>query len=141
MTNSERIPVLGAFIRRRPQKNFLKAIWEEANRNLERYYVVEQRQFITEAFDIEAWEDARMFSDLTFSDILSTYAAAIADFNAALKDVKEFEEVYSSSIDRKTRENAEVLHGKKEILEEKFQKLRPMIVSAQKSLREILVKS
>ena len=136
----ERLPLVGPFLRRRPQKNFLMALWNEVNGNLERYYVVEQRQFITEPFDIEAWEEARMFSRLQFSSGLLEYAAAVRDFNAALKDMKEFEGIYSSSIEKKTRANAEVLHAKKEALEEKLQYLRPVIVSAQKALREMLAK-
>jgi hypothetical protein len=140
MNRLERLPLVGPFIRRRPQKNFLVALWDEVNRNLERYYVVEQRQFITEAFDIEAWEEARMFLSLAFPDALVGYAAAVRDFNAVLRDMKEFEGIYSSSIEKKTRENAHILHAKKEALDEQFQRLRPLIVSAQEALREMLVK-
>ncbi|NTV29652.1 MAG: hypothetical protein HGA80_06190 [Candidatus Omnitrophica bacterium] len=134
-----RLPIVGLFWRRKPPKNLLLALWDEANRNLERYYVVEQRNFITEPFDSEALDEARLLGGVKFQAELTAYASAIRDFNVALQDVKAFEGVYASGIDHKTRENAEILHAKKEALDEQFKRLYPVIVAAQKVLREMLV--
>jgi hypothetical protein len=138
MTAVKGLSIIGSFFQRRPQKNFLMNLWGEVNRNFERYYVIEQRQFITEPFDVEAWEDAAIFSDCHFPRELKDYAAAIQGFNRALKEVKDFEDVYSSSIEHKTRANAEILHAKKEFLQDQFNDIRQKITAAQASLRSIL---
>jgi hypothetical protein len=130
--------IFGGLFQRRPHRNFLTDLKAEVDRNLERSYVVEQRQFITEPFDSQAWEEVRTFSSYHFSKELMEYAVTVQDFNQDLKGIKDFEEVYSSSLDMKTRDNAEILHAKKEVLREKFNAIRTKITAAQSSLRCML---
>ncbi|MBF0485187.1 MAG: hypothetical protein HQL16_01605 [Candidatus Omnitrophica bacterium] len=141
MLVTDRMPFLKPFFRQKPRKNFLVALWHEINLNLERYFVVEQRQFITEPFENNACHEARTFASLKFPRELTEYAHAVDQFNALFREMKEFEAFYSSSIDKKTKENAEILHQQKESLQVMFNGLRPKIDAAQSSLRRLLEKS
>jgi len=138
MIDLGRIPFLGVIWRGQTGKNLIKAVCDEASRNLERYQVFEQRQFITDVFEIEACELAKISCGIDFTEEILSYASTVQDFNASLKDVKDFEEFYISDLVHKTRENAEMLHFKKEFLEEKLKRMRPIIVSAQKCLNDLL---
>ncbi len=135
-----RVPLLSVIFRGRGVNRLLKNVYEEANRNLERYYVSEQRRFITDAFEIQVLEAAQTYLVINFPEEVISYADAVIDFNATLKDVKDLEAVYISNLAHKTRENAERLHSKKEALEQKMLRMKPIIVSAQKSLLDLLHK-
>ncbi len=129
-----------ASLKKRCQKNFLLNLLNEMNDNLERYFVIDQRQFISMGFEMVAWDEARHFSGLQFPPELDDYAVALEDFNRAFADSRAFEEDYSSSIDHKTLESAQVLHAKKEALAEKFKVIQPKIICAQKVLRVMMEK-
>ena len=134
--------MLSAFFRpavnRRRQKKILFDLLAEINTNLECFYVIDQRQFISRGLDLEVWEDAKEFSGITFSQEMQAYAAALADFNRLFASMRAFEEMYSSSIDNKTRANAEILHARKEALEENIKAVQPHILTAQKIIRALL---
>jgi len=132
--------LLRPFLKKHGQKNFLLALLEEINSNLERYYVIDQRQFITMDFEMGVWEEARHFSGAQFPGEILDYAAALEDFNRVFADCQAFEVTYSASIDNKTLETAKVLHAKKEALEEKFRSLQPRIMAAQQALRVMMEK-
>jgi hypothetical protein len=132
--------LLSPLLRKSGQKNFLLRLLSEINSNLERYYVIDQRQFITMDFEMSAWEEARHFSGVQYPGDVLDYASALEDFNRAFADCRAFEVTYSASIDNKTLETAKVLHAKKEAIEEKFRSLQPRIIAAQKALRAIIVK-
>jgi hypothetical protein len=127
--------LLSPFLKKRSQKNFLLSLLNEINSNLEKYYVIDQRQFITMDFEMSAWEEARHFSGSQFPGEVLDYASALEDFNRTFADCRALEETYSSSIDNKTLEAAKVLHAKKEAVEEKFRSVQPKIIAAQKALR------
>ncbi len=92
---------------------------QELKTNFERVCVMEQRQFIT--MKLERKGDVP-------ADLLE-YATAVDEFNAAFDDHNTFEAFYSSSIDHKTRENALILDQKYDLLNEKFQKARKIIIN------------
>ena len=117
------------------KRNFLLELLNEVNTNMERFYVIDQRQFISMNFEMQAWEEARHFSGADFPSEVKEYATALEDFNRTFDDCRACEEVYSSSIENKTLEAAKVLHAKKEALEEKFKNIQPRILTAQKALR------
>ncbi|MBF0618574.1 MAG: hypothetical protein HQL19_00220 [Candidatus Omnitrophica bacterium] len=131
-------PLLRSVFRREQKKNFILALLNEISANLEKYLVIEQRQFITMDFEVQAWEEARHFTSVDFAPEVEEYAREVERFNAAFADCRAFEEHYSSSIDQKTRANAEVLHAKKEALLEQFNVIRPKIEAAQKAVRAML---
>jgi hypothetical protein len=127
--------LLSPFLKKRRQKNFLFNLWNEVNSNLERYYVIDQRQFITMDFELKTWEDVRHFFGIRLPAEVLEYASALEDFNRAFADCCAFEATYTSNIDNKTLENAQILHAKKETLDEKFRSVQPKIIAAQKALR------
>ncbi len=127
--------------RKKPRtKKFLLLLWEEMYTNLERYYVIDQRRFISMGFEIKAWDDARYKSGLNFPAQVLAYGAAIEDFNATLEDVHVFEKHYSLDKATMTKENAQILHDKKEVLDRKFESIQPKIIAAQNALRVIMDK-
>ena len=132
--------LLRPFIKKPRSKNFLLVLSEEMNTNLERYYVIDQRQFINVGFETRAWEDTKNLSGFKFSDKILDYAETLEDFNAALADIRAFEKQYSSDAATMTRENAQILHDKKETLDKKFSAIQPKIIAAQKALRMIMDK-
>jgi len=127
--------LLRPFLRKRSRKNFLLSLLNEINSNLEKCYVIDQRQFITMDFEMSAWGEARHFSGVQFPEEVLDYASSLEDFNRTFADCRAFEETYTSSIDNKTLEAAKVLHAKKEALEDKFRSVQPKISAAQKALR------
>lgn len=132
--------LLRPFFKRRHRKNFLLLLWHEMNANMERYYVIDQRQFITAPFEMGAWDEAERFSGQKFPLEVLDYAVALEEFNAALADVQLFEGKYLSSLEHKTLENAQILHDKKEALELKVKTIQQKIVSAQNALRAMMEK-
>ena len=128
------------FIKKTRQKNFLLELWIEINTNLERFYVISQREFISSAFDLQAWDEAKLYSGFIFPTEVLKCAAILENFNRTFAEMRTFEEFYSSSIDNKTRANAEILHAKKEQLEEQVKVIEDAILLAQKNLRTMLDK-
>ncbi len=130
--------LLSPLLQKRRQRSLLLELWREINANLERFYVIDQRQFIASPFDMDAWHAAKAYSGLHFDKKLHLYAEVLTEFNNGYYDVKQYEEMYSSSIDNKTRANAEILHAKKEFLDQRVNALQPHILTAQTILRSML---
>lgn len=122
------------------KKKLLLELWHEINANLESYYVLDQRQFISTKFELQAWNEAQQFLKVRFPQELYDYAGAIKEFNASFAAMKGYEEFYSSSIDNKTRANAETLHGMQEVLESRVLNMKEKITRARDTLRIILDK-
>lgn len=110
----------------------------EINANVERFFVVEQRQFITEFFDTAEVEQLIKASEEDLPREVLTYQKSMEAFNSALKEAKDFEAQSYAEVAQRTRAIAEVLHDKKEKVEELFKTLRPIIMSAQRSMRDLL---
>ncbi len=118
------------------QKNrYLAGLWQEVNSNLEHFYVIDQRGFVSAGFGLKAWEEALNCSGVEFGGDILGYAAVLEEFNRVFADMKQFECFYSSSMEHKTRANAEVLHSKKEALDEMARGLQPLILGAREQLR------
>lgn len=120
--------------------NFALRLLNEMNNNLERYYVIDQRGFISAPFDLEDFQDARHYSGMTFPREVYYYAEVLETFNKLFRECREFEEMYSSGIQNKTHANAEILHAKKEALELRLKDIQGVIVAAQKALRPCVEK-
>jgi hypothetical protein len=127
-----------SFGKPRQQDGLLFKCWEEMNTNVERFFVVEQRQFITEFFDTQEIQRVIGMPRINLPAEIGAYQQGIEMFNAALKDAKDFEESSYKSAEQKTRANAEVLHQKKEKVEELFKTLRPVMMAAEKTMRVLL---
>jgi hypothetical protein len=134
-------PSLGLMFKNKkvPERSLL-AFWDEINRNLEKYYVVEQRQFIADPFESEVFDRLEARLAEIFSGEFTDYGMAVRAFNQEYLAVKAYEAFYASSADRKTREHALVLHEKQEALERIFVECRPNIIFARDRLRRLMEK-
>jgi hypothetical protein len=132
--------LFGSFLRKRQRNIFFLNLWNEIKTNLERYHVIDQRQFITMDFKMTAWENSRHLSGVRLPAEVVDYAFALEDFNRAFADCQAFEHEYASSLDNKTLENAQILHAKKEALDDKFRSIRPKILAAEQAIRAMMGK-
>ena len=125
-------------IKHRRSKKILLDLWREMNVNLERFYVIDQRQFISSAFLLDSWGVAKHSASVNFSAEVLDYASVLEQFNSAYEDMQIFEKSYLSSIANKTRANALILHAKKEFLDDMVRQIKPRILLAQQALRPLL---
>ena len=120
---------------RRKLFNFLT----EMEKNLEFFFVCDQRQFITQGFLIEAWGPVKDMENIRRYGSIVTYAGVMKDFNHVLKEYKEFEEWYSKDINHRVPENARKLHAMKHALDSKLKTMEAVIILAGQDLeRELL---
>lgn len=126
-------------LRPRPaKKNSLFYLFEEVTCNLELYYVVDQRQFISGPFEDSLLAVAQEHPLVRSSMPVRDYAQTIRMFNTFFSDVRAFEQKYLSFDEHRTRENAQILHEKKEKLQKQFEDSRACVLAAQKELRRII---
>ncbi len=97
---------------------------QEVERNLERIYVMEQRQFIS----------MRLEQSERYPEGFVAYQAAVAAFNSAFDEHKACEDGYAADLALRTRDKALVLDKKHSFLVEKFQDLKPVVLAARKGL-------
>jgi hypothetical protein len=120
-------------------KKQLFALLAEMEKNLEYFYVMDQRQFITHGFLIEVWPQVKDMEFVKKHASIIKYGQAMEDFNHALKAQKEYEAWYTSDIKNKTPENAKKLHAMKHELDARVKTLEAIIIPAGQDLeREML---
>ena len=112
---------------------------DEMEKNLEKYYVMDQRQFIESNFDLQAWNKAQALKEFTFDERLKHYAYILEQFNTSYAAFKEFERWYVSDLKNKTAENAKKLHTQKQELETRVKKLDRIIIPAGQVLEKKLL--
>ena len=125
--------------RRWQMKKLLLPLLDEMERNLEKYYVMDQRQFIESGFEMDAWIKAQKLKDFNFDERLKHYAYILEEFNKFYAAFKEYERWYASDLNNKTAENAKVLHSQKQELEKRMKKLDRVIIPAGQVLEKKLL--
>jgi len=111
----------------------------EMEKNMESFYVMDQRQFITHGFSTDTWAQVKDMDIIKRHETIIKYAAATEDFNNSLKAHKEYENWYTSDINNKTPENARKLHAMKNELDLKLRAMEAIIIYAGQDLeREML---
>ncbi len=111
----------------------------EMEKNLEFFYVMDQRQFITNGFLTDTWARVKEMDIIKRHDSIVLYAKATADFNHSLKAYKEYEAWYTGDVKNKTPEGARKLHALKAELDQKLKGLEAVIIPAGQDLeREML---
>ena len=111
----------------------------EMEKNLEFYYVMDQRQFITHGFLIDVWPRVQGMDIIKRHEGIAKYAWAIEEFNQALKDHKDYENWYVADLQHKSPENARKLHALKHGLDLKLKGMEAVIILAGQDLeREML---
>ena len=91
-------------------------------KNLEFFYVMDQRQFITHGFLTDMWPLVKDMDIIKQHETIAKYAQAMEDFNHSLKAYKEYEAWYTGDVKNKTPENARKLHALKNELDEKLKR-------------------
>ena len=130
--------MLPAFLRLFNKKDHRTEVLSEIKLNLEQAHVFDQRQFISTPFDLKAWELHRHSFQINADLPLFEYSAALDKFNLALTNLTTYQSFYSGSLENKSRENAEVLHAKKEIVDDLARGLKPLIIRADDHLHRAI---
>ena len=111
----------------------------EMEKNLEFFYVMDQRQFVIHGFLTEVWPRVKDMEIIKRHETIGRYAHATEDFNHSLKAHKEYEAWYVRDTVNKTPENARKLHAMKHDLDLKLKGMEALIITAGQDLeREML---
>jgi hypothetical protein len=125
-------------------KNMLKkqllSFLDEMEKNLEIYYVADQRQFITSAFILDMWDKVKELDIIKKYEELKVYSTVLLDFNKSYEEYKSYEKWYSSDIQNRNNENAKKLHELKNQLNRKLGQLESIIILAGQALEKELLK-
>ena len=111
----------------------------EMEKNLEFFYVMDQRQFITHGFLTDIWPRVKEVDIIKRHPAIAVYAKAMEDFNQSLKTYKDYETWYTGDVNNKSPENSRKLHALKHELDMKLKSLEAVIITAGQDLeREML---
>lgn len=113
--------------------------WAEMEKNLEFYYVMDQRQFITHGFLTDVWPQIKDMEIIKRHQSIVVYAQATLDFNHSLKAYKEYEIWYTGDVKNKTPEGARKLHALKAELDQKLKAMEAIIIPAGQDLEREMV--
>ncbi|MBI4308909.1 MAG: hypothetical protein HY591_01110 [Candidatus Omnitrophica bacterium] len=105
-------------------------------KNLEIFFVMDQRQFITGKFLTQAWEQVQGEAIIRKHESILVYAGAAEDINRLIKEHKEFEQWYAADMTRKTPDNARKLRGMKNDLDKKLRTMEAVIIIAGQALEK-----
>jgi len=121
-------------------KNNLFDFLAEMERNLELFYVMDQRQFITSGFLMDVWPRVKDMDIIKRHGTIAVYATSMEDFNHSLKTHKEYETWYASDINNRTPDNARKLHALKNELDQKIKSLEAVIILAGQDMEREMLK-
>ena len=120
-------------------KKLLFDFLAEMEKNLELFFVMDQRQFITHGFLTEMWPLVKEIDFIRKHEAIVVYAKATVDFNDDLKKFKEYEAWYTGDHNNKSPENGRKLHAMKHELDLKLRGMEAIIIPAGQDLeREML---
>jgi len=112
----------------------------EMERNMELFYVMDQRQFITCGFLTDVWPRVKDMDIIKSHGTIAVYATAMEGFNQSFKAYKDYETWYTADINRKTPENARKLHALKNELDQNLKSLEAVIILAGQDLEREMLK-
>ena len=111
----------------------------EMEKNMELFYVMDQRQFITSGFLTGMWPLVKNIEIIKRHSSLTKYANAMQDFNHSLKAHKDYEIWYTGDLKNKSPENAKKLHALKNDLDMKLKDMEAIIILAGQDLEREMV--
>jgi len=106
-------------------------IWES-------WHVMDQRN-VHDLFTINVWPNLKSHPDIQLDSKIAALLKPFEDYNATMKDFKDYQEFYNSDVRNKTIENGRILHEKREVVREKFRSLKPHIDPLRKVVEEQLI--
>ena len=127
------------FLNKRHSKHLLLPFYTEIKANLERFWVMDQRQFIDGGFQTQKWDQIKLQNGVQFGDKVKRYTEAIVEFNTMFDTFKEYERWYASDLKNKTPENAKKLHSQKSELDRRLKTLDEVIIPAGEELERMLI--
>ena len=130
------IPLLQEFWQKRQLKKYLLDFLAEMDKNLEMFYVMDQRQFILSGFLTQAMRPVADMAIIKKHGPVSSYMHAIEQFNRLFKEFKEYETWYASDMKNKTQDNAKKLHGMKQDLDKQLKGMEAVIIPAGQALEK-----
>ena len=133
------LKLLSDFRKKRQLKRYLLPLYEEMKKNLEIFYVMDQRQFITSGFHLVVWPLVKDLEAVKKHETITVYARALDEFNRLFKQQKEYEQWYISDLKNKTPDNARVLHSLKNDLDQKLKVMEAIIIPAGQALETELL--
>jgi hypothetical protein len=133
------ISLVKKIVHQQQLKKNLLSVLAEMERNLELFYVMDQRQFITQGFLQLTWAAVKDEPIIKKHESINVYFHAIEEFNQLYKKHKEYEQWYIADIARKTPENARQLHSLKHDLDKKLKNMESVIIPAGQALEKEMV--
>jgi hypothetical protein len=121
-------------------RNNLFDFLAEMERNLELFFVMDQRQFITSGFLTDIWPMVKDMDIIKRHETIAVYARAMEDFNHSLKVYKEYETWYTGDVKNKTPEGGRKLHALKAELDQKLKGMEAVIIPAGQDLEREMLK-
>lgn len=130
------IPLIKKIQQEQKMKKDLCAFLEEMEKNLENFYVMDQRQFITQGYAMRAWPAVKDLPCVKKHESILVCMRSLEEFNALFKEHKDYEQWYISNIENKTPDNARKLHGLKHELDKKLRAMESIIIPAGQALEK-----
>ena len=125
------------FKKNSPEEHMKKNLFDfhaEMEKNMEFFYVMDQRQFVTHGFLIDIWPRVKELEIIKKHETIAKYGIALEEFNKALKVHKEYETWYTSDVNNKSPDNAKKLHALKNELDLKLREMEAIIIPAGQDL-------
>ncbi|MBF0511468.1 MAG: hypothetical protein HQL13_03970 [Candidatus Omnitrophica bacterium] len=122
-------------------KKGLFCLLAEMEENIELYYVMDQRRFITGGFVTGALKALKESEMIVKHESIRAYAKSLDEFNQAFREFKEFEGWYSQDIERRSQDNARKLNALKEFLDAKLDGMEAVIIHAGQDLEREMIKA
>jgi len=124
------------------EKQLRKSLFDfhaEMDKNMEIFFVMDQRQFITHGFLTEQWPLVNGIDIIKKHETIAKYALATVDFNSSWKAFKDYEAWYTGDVNNKSPENARKLHAQKHELDLKLKAMEAIIILAGQDLEREMV--
>ncbi|MCK5581193.1 MAG: hypothetical protein KAJ18_07955 [Candidatus Omnitrophica bacterium] len=128
------LPFLQRFVGSNVKETADHLLYAEVKKNLETYYMMFQLGKYR-LFSLQAFEAVAAGPGVVLDEDVVYYGRRIMEYNQAAKEYRDYKDWYSEDVNRKTRENAGVLHEKKQIAQEKFEGLEDIILAAKKAFQ------
>lgn len=118
----------------------LLSFLDEMDKNLELFYVMDQRQFILNGFHDQQWKYVKDLDLIKGMKCVSNYVDAIKSFNQFFTEFKAYEQWYTGDVKNKNQDNAKKLHTMKHELDMKLKGMEIIIIPAGQELERELLK-
>ncbi len=132
--------IIQSWRKKNSSKKNLLSFLSEMEKNLETYYVMDQRQFIVHGFQMDKSNSVKDLEIIRNNKDIQLYLESLNNFNNAYQEYKSYEKWYTSDEKNKNNDNARKLHSLKDSLQTRIKNYEAIIVQAGQSLERELLK-